>query len=129
MGDQRESEDVLRSLRNFGIKIAIDDFGTGYSSFNRLKSLPISSLKIDRSFIKDIGTENNNDLIVKSIIALAKQLNLQTIAEGVEEKSQLNFLLEHDCPEAQGYYFHEPLTKDEMKKVFSENGTQFFKSK
>jgi len=117
MGKQEETQEILKRVSNLGIKIAIDDFGTGYSSFDRLKSLPISALKIDKSFIQDIGAENNNDLIVKSIISLAKTLNLQAIAEGVEEKAQLDFLLENECSEGQGYYFNHPLTKEEMKLV------------
>lgn len=120
MNNPEESEEILRKLQNLGIKIAIDDFGTGYSSLNRLKSLPISALKIDKSFIQDIGTQNNNDLIVKSIIALARELDLQAIAEGVEEKLQLDFLIKNECPEAQGYLFNYPLTKDDMKRVFLE---------
>jgi len=123
MNNPEESEEILRKLQNLGIKIAIDDFGTGYSSLNRLKSLPISSLKIDKSFIQDIGTQNNNDLIVKSIIALARELDLQAIAEGVEEKLQLDFLIKNECPEAQGYLFNYPLTKDDMKRVFLEAKT------
>jgi len=125
MSSPEESEDVLKKLSDLGIKIAIDDFGMGYSSLNRLKSLPISSLKIDKSFIQDIGTQGSNDLIVKSIIALAKELHIQMIAEGIEAKSQLNFLLDQNCPEGQGYYFAHPLTKNEMKKAFLENAGQF----
>lgn len=120
MNNPEESEEILKKLERLGIKIAIDDFGTGYSSLNRLKSLPISALKIDKSFIQDIGIQDNNDLIVKSIIALARELSLQAIAEGVEEKSQLEFLVTNHCPEAQGYYFNHPLTKEEMKRVFLE---------
>lgn len=123
MGKQEETQEILKRVSDLGIKIAIDDFGTGYSSFNRLKSLPISALKIDKSFIQDIGAENNNDLIVKSIIALSKSLNLQAIAEGVEKKIQLDFLLENDCPEGQGYYFNHPLPKEEVMAAFLKSQT------
>lgn len=118
MSNPEESEEILKKLQSLGIKIAIDDFGTGYSSLQRIKTLPIGSLKIDKSFIKDIGTKNNNDSIVKSIIALARELHLDTIAEGVEEQSQFEFLLKNKCSEAQGYYFEHPLTKEEMTRVF-----------
>lgn len=119
MSHQEKSEDLLRDLRDLGIKIAIDDFGTGYSTLNRLKSLPISSLKIDISFIEDIGSTGNNDLIVKSIIGLAKELNLETIAEGVETEKQLKFLADNNCGSVQGYLFNHPLTTDEIDSLFS----------
>jgi len=98
-----------------GIKIAIDDFGTGYSSLAYLQRLPIQTLKIDQSFIRDI-TENEEDTtVVKAIIALAKSLNMDVIAEGVETDKQLSFLLKNKCHNIQGYYYAKPMPADEMK--------------
>jgi len=129
MSNQYECLEVLQSIKDLGIKIAIDDFGTGYSSLNRLKTLPISSLKIDKSFIKDIGEKDNNDLIIKSIISLAKELHLDTIAEGVETKEQKKFLLDHSCLNAQGYFFNYPLSIDDMHNFLRINGSNKYQSK
>lgn len=104
---------TLYKLKNMGIMIAIDDFGIGYSSLNYLKELPVDKLKIDISFIRDINYADGS-AITAAIIALAEQLHLKVIAEGVENKEQLLFLIRHRCDEIQGFYFSKPLNSAEF---------------
>jgi len=109
--------DMMKQLSENGILISIDDFGTGYSSFNYLKHFPVDILKIDKSFIDDI-THNANDLaIVSAIILMAHSLNLKVVAEGVEERDQLDLLRDCKCDEIQGYYYSRPLPANEFKDL------------
>jgi len=117
MDSVSENITKLRNLKEKGIKIAIDDFGTGYSSLNYLKILPVDFLKIDRSFVKGIGRDRNDEMIVKTIISMAKSMNLKTIAEGVETEEQLRFLIENGCDYGQGYYFGKPVPEDKIMEV------------
>ncbi len=105
---------TLEELKSMGIKIAIDDFGTGYSSLSYLKKFPINTLKIDRSFVKDIPEDSNDSAIVNAIIALAHIMKLDVIAEGVESRDQLEYLRKHDCKKIQGYYFSPPVSAQEF---------------
>ncbi len=105
----RKSLLVLEALEKTGVKLSIDDFGTGYSSLNYLKTLPIHALKIDKSFICDTPNHEGDCAIAKSIISLAKNLNLDVVAEGVETPEQLQFLQENGCSIIQGFYFSKPL--------------------
>ena len=105
---------VLEKLKDMGVKLAIDDFGTGYSSFSYLKQFRVNKLKIDRSFIRDIGADPDDGAITAAIISMAKSLNLKVIAEGVENEAQMSFLREHRCDEIQGYYFSKPITATEI---------------
>lgn len=117
MNQVEEYENLFNELSSLGFSIAIDDFGTGYSSLSHLKKLPIRALKIDKSFVKELPENENDVIIVKSIIALAKNLGLDIVAEGVEKKEQADFLLKNDCELAQGYYFCESVTAEEMETL------------
>ncbi|MEJ2201654.1 MAG: EAL domain-containing protein, partial [Desulfuromonadaceae bacterium] len=105
---------TLHRLKNLGITLAIDDFGTGYSSLRYLQRFPIDVLKVDKSFISEIGNGNDDSEIVRATIALGHNLNLKVVGEGVETKEQMIFLQMHSCDEAQGFLFGEPVTAEEM---------------
>lgn len=107
---------VLEQLRAAGIKLALDDFGTGYSSLSRLKNLPLDSLKIDQSFVRDIVTDPNDASIVSATAVLAHALNLRVTAEGVETQDQLDFIKSLQCEEYQGYLFSRPVPALEVEK-------------
>ncbi|MCP0913698.1 MULTISPECIES: EAL domain-containing protein [Legionella] len=112
--------EIMYKFKDMGVKLAIDDFGTGYSSLSYLKQFPVDKLKIDQSFIKEMVSDANDAAIVKAIINLAHSLNLQVLAEGVENEYQKNFILNHGCDFAQGYYFKPP-NKAELIIEFLKN--------
>ncbi|HET7865323.1 MAG TPA: EAL domain-containing protein [Burkholderiaceae bacterium] len=101
--------ELLRAIKAMGVRLAIDDFGTGYSSLGQLKHFPIDTLKVDRSFIRDIPNDSEDRAITEAIIAMGKTLSLTVVAEGVENAEQESFLREHACDEMQGYYFSKPV--------------------
>lgn len=114
----------MKQLKELGIKISIDDFGTGYSSLGYLKNFPIETLKIDRSFIKDIVEDDDNAAITNTIINLSQNLNLNVIAEGVETREQRDFLMSKQCYIMQGFYFSKPIPAAELKMNFLDSAPQ-----
>lgn len=110
-------KETLTNLTDIGIKLSIDDFGTGYSSLSQLKSMPISILKIDKSFIDHIPNNKQDTAMIKSIISLAKNLELQVVAEGVETVEQLIYLRDNDCEIIQGYYYSKPVSSVEIQNL------------
>ena len=114
--DSEMSAATLDKIKAMGVHMSIDDFGTGYSSLAYLKRFPVSTLKVDRCFVKDITTDADDAAICSTVIAMAHNLNLRVIAEGVEEEEQLEFLLAHHCDAIQGYYFSPPITESEFRK-------------
>jgi diguanylate cyclase (GGDEF)-like protein/PAS domain S-box-containing protein len=114
MDDLKTATETLQKLHALGIKLSIDDFGTGYSSLAYLKHLPVDTLKIDRSFVMGLPDDSQDMAIANVIIMLAKALNLKIVAEGVETKDQLDFLIEKKCDYIQGYYYSKPLPSHEF---------------
>jgi EAL domain-containing protein (putative c-di-GMP-specific phosphodiesterase class I) len=108
MRDTEKTVSILTRLKAMGIRIAIDDFGTGYSSLATLKQFPLDTIKIDRSFIRDIVTSAEDKGLTEAIIAMGRTLSLTVIAEGVETGEQADFLREHACDEFQGFYLNTP---------------------
>lgn len=117
MKEDQQEQDILKELNDKGYKIAIDDFGTGYSSLSYLKRFTIDTLKIDRSFIRDIPSDQDDAEIVKAIVAMAHALRLTVIAEGVENEDQLAFLRQLNCDEIQGYLFSKPVPAEEFERL------------
>ena len=111
----------LKALRDKGIQVAIDDFGTGYSSLSYLQQFPINTLKIDRTFVHDIRAEQGDASIINAIVAMARGLNMTLIAEGVENRTQLNYLREQGCRQVQGYYFSHPVAATQLKEMLKDN--------
>ncbi|NOH30649.1 EAL domain-containing protein [Vibrio mediterranei] len=116
--DHQLAVDTLNQIRELGIEISLDDFGTGYSSLSYLKGLPISKLKIDRSFICDVPDENDSNAIVQAIIVMGETLSLKIVAEGVENGDQVEYLRSHGCEYGQGYVFSKPVTADQLAMLF-----------
>jgi EAL domain-containing protein (putative c-di-GMP-specific phosphodiesterase class I) len=115
-----EAADVLRELRDFGVKVYLDDFGTGYSSLSHLHKLPVDALKIDRSFVNSLLIPGR-PAIVESILALARTLNTSVVAEGIESDVQARELVRLGCTHAQGYLFSRPLSSERAERVVMEN--------
>ncbi|MDP1526471.1 MAG: EAL domain-containing protein [Rhodocyclaceae bacterium] len=117
MANPEQAIEQLRTLQRLGLHIAIDDFGTGYSSLAYLKLLPIQTLKLDKSFVRDIETDANDATISKATLALAHSLGLKVVAEGVETAAQRDFLVLHGCDILQGYLFGRPTPADECRQL------------
>lgn len=118
--DFTEVTEKLAVLRDIGIKISLDDFGTGYSSLTYLKGLPIDTLKIDKSFIDTVVTDENTRIITESIIYMVKKLGYETIAEGVETEEQYRYLNEIDCDNIQGYLLGKPMPSEKIESLLAE---------
>lgn len=110
----------LMQLREYGIRISLDDFGTGYSSLSYLNGLPIDTLKIDKSFVDRVMTDRSTRIIMESVITMVNKLGYETIAEGVEEEEQLNYMKEIGCHIIQGYYLGKPMPGDDLEKLLQE---------
>ncbi|MEC0304295.1 putative bifunctional diguanylate cyclase/phosphodiesterase [Terribacillus saccharophilus] len=109
---------VLHQLKQMGVRISMDDFGTGFSSLYHLKEFPIDSIKIDRSFVRNCTNDSKDATIVKTIIAMAHQLKLEVIAEGVETNEQMEYLCARDCYLMQGYFFSRPMPAEDIAKKY-----------
>jgi EAL domain-containing protein (putative c-di-GMP-specific phosphodiesterase class I) len=114
---------ILKAMKNTGVRISIDDFGTGYSSLSHLKNFPIDTLKIDRSFVKDLATDPREEAIVSAIIVLAHSLGLDVVAEGVEMVEELKILRKHHCDKMQGYLFSRPIAVKDFEALLSSGKT------
>jgi len=119
MDDDARTSEVLAEFRDMGVRLAVDDFGTGYSALSYLRKFPVSTLKIDRSFISDINLSSNHRNLVEAIIAMAHGLDLKTIAEGVENAEQAEILTELNCDMVQGFHYSKAVPSSEIKKLFS----------
>ena len=118
----------LRELSDLGIAISLDDFGTGYSSFAHIQRLPISALKVDRSFVNGVCQSEDDATIVKAIISLAHSLNMHVIAEGAETADQVEFLRQHQCDQVQGYFFSRPISYGNLMVLLERERLHGFKS-
>lgn len=126
MQDSVESSSMLNTLTGLGCRLSIDDFGTGYSSLSYLSRLPISELKIDRSFIKNVPNDANDAVIVNTIIDLAECLRMSVVAEGVETEEQLEFLVKNNCYCFQGFYFSKPISAADFPEFVRDAAERFF---
>jgi EAL domain-containing protein (putative c-di-GMP-specific phosphodiesterase class I) len=118
MHDVASSVGVLEQLSRLGLSLAIDDFGTGYSSLEYLKQLPVSCLKIDRSFVDGLGTDAQDLAIVRTVVELAKALGMDVVAEGVESEDQRSALVQLGCPHAQGYLWSRALDAEAFARRY-----------
>jgi len=115
---------TLHELHKMGVGLSLDDFGTGYSSLRSLRSFPVDKIKIDRSFVADIGRNKDSAAIIRAVIGLARDLGMKTAAEGIETRSQLQWLTTHGCTEGQGHYFSEPLGCTELRTMLEAGRTK-----
>lgn len=117
MQDMARTSEILDELKSMGVHIAIDDFGTGYSSLSTLKSFPLDTIKIDRSFIQDIAADRADNHLTDAVIAVGKSLGLNVIAEGVETQAQADYLQAHSCKHFQGFYINRPMPAEEFARI------------
>jgi diguanylate cyclase len=117
MEDSDSTAAVLQALKDMGLQIALDDFGTGYSSLSFLRRFPIDTVKIDRSFVRDMTTDVDDACIVRAVIGMGESLHLHVVAEGVETRDQLAFLMRHGCPAGQGFHFCRPVVAAEFGEM------------
>jgi EAL domain-containing protein (putative c-di-GMP-specific phosphodiesterase class I) len=120
--DETQTLKILEEIKNLGVQIALDDFGTGFSSLSYLTKLNIDKVKIDRSFIVHIPYDKKSNSLIESIITLVHNLDFQLIAEGVEEKDQLDYLKSNACDMIQGYYFYKPMPIEELNNIYQKKG-------
>jgi EAL domain-containing protein (putative c-di-GMP-specific phosphodiesterase class I) len=118
---------VLTDIKKMGVRLALDDFGTGYSSLAQIKHFPIDTLKVDRSFIRNLPMDSEDRAIIEAIIAMGKTLSLTVVAEGVETMAQDNYLRQLICDEMQGFYFSKPIAPDKFADLLRKNNTPALK--
>jgi len=123
MKGSEPTDSIIRALRGRGVQLAVDDFGTGYSSLSYLRKFPISALKIDESFVRQITMTPDKGTIVTAVISMGRSLGLRVVAEGVETQEELAFLQAHQCDEAQGYYFSPPVPSEQFAKLLASEDT------
>ncbi|MGO4893012.1 EAL domain-containing protein [Flavobacterium sp. W21_SRS_FM6] len=117
MRDYEKALDYMMQIKQKGFLIALDDFGTGFSSLKYLKEFPIDVIKVDKSFVDDIGKNKNNEAIILTTLSMAKQLSMSCVAEGIEEQHQVDFFKQHGCYNLQGYFFSRPVPAEELEQV------------
>lgn len=116
-GDKELLQKIIRELKMYGFRVSMDDFGAGYSSLNSLKDLAVDVLKLDMDFFRGDDMGQRGEIVIKEAIRLAKKLNMQVVAEGIEQKHQVEFLAEQGCDMIQGFYFAKPMPVEEFEKV------------
>ena len=121
MDHEAATQAVLEDLRAFGVRIHMDDFGTGYSSLSYLQRCSYDTLKIDRSFVQNIGSEEQSKAVIKTIVGLGQMLDMNVVAEGVESQGQFDALVSMDCPEAQGFLFSAPVSPAEAGELLKKS--------
>ena len=114
------TQENVAAIHAAGVHLALDDFGTGYSSLGYLRSLPVSELKLDRSFIRDLGRDDKTGALVDAVIRMGESLNLTVVAEGIEREEQARFLARHGCHIGQGYLYARPLAPDALEQWLAE---------
>ncbi|SEH09194.1 EAL domain-containing protein [Candidatus Venteria ishoeyi] len=122
LGDVEQVSNWLTQFRNFGLRIYLDDFGTGYSSLSYLKRFPVDTLKIDRSFVRDMAEDDSDQALIRAILAMSQGLGLQVVAEGIETSEQLELLQDLGCTYVQGYYFSKPLPAEKLLPILQNIG-------
>ena len=125
MRDSSFLQNSLAQLKSIGLQLAIDDFGTGYSCLNYLRSFPVDVLKIDKTFVSDIGTSRDGEAICAIVISIARQLQLEPVAEGVETEEQLAFLKNHNCNIGQGFLLAKPMLAEHLEDLFLPSSSTF----
>jgi diguanylate cyclase (GGDEF)-like protein len=123
LGEEESILNILQELRDAGLTLTVDDFGTGYSSLSYLRRLPVAKLKIDRSFVSDMLASEDASAIVDAIVSLGKSLRLRVLAEGIEHRAQVDFLLSKGCAEGQGFHFFEPLTAGDFADLLARSSS------
>ena len=123
--DKVAMQQFVDGLRQHGITVSIDDFGTGYSTFNAIKDLNVNVIKLDKSLLDHIGGENthHDEVVIRNMVNMINELNLEVVAEGVENTKQLDFLQHAKCSTIQGFLFDKPLTKEDFEKRLSNKNT------
>ncbi len=123
MSNYQETYEGMMALSQLGVTFSLDDFGTGFSSFAHIQRLPISALKVDRSFIRHVARNNEDGIIVKAMINLAHSLQLRVIAEGVETLDQVQFLWQNHCDQVQGFYFSPAVSAKDLLRLLEQRAT------